>query len=329
MKFTAHISHKVLIAAVASSFALIGGSAWAQSAAVTVDFAELASKPLMPAGLYSSSILDSASDASKTAAPANGSAASVLAPAAKAASVSSGSWPGAIPAGSPGPFSAVAVTVKVGSTGIGVDLATPLAHHFGLRTGASYFAYNPTLTTDGMNINGELHLQNASTSLDIYPFHNTFRISPGVTWNNATRMSATLFAPGGSQFSFGNGPNTYSDPTNPVHGTANVVMGHGIAPRITMGWGNILPTHGRVSFPVEFGMQYTQKPTMKLVISGNGCGSQTEASGTVDTGCGPVDQSDVAQEQTEINNDIAPLRFFPIVSLGVSFRFGHPASRGE
>ena len=92
--------------------------------------------------------------------------------------------------GSVRPFSGVGLAVKVGTTGIGFDLSTPLAQHFALRTGASFFSYNTSLTESGINVDGNLHLQSATASLDIYPFrHNSFRLSPGINFSNHNRVA--------------------------------------------------------------------------------------------------------------------------------------------
>jgi hypothetical protein len=241
------------------------------------------------------------------------------------AAAAGGASAASIPAAGYSPMSSFAVTVKASTTGVGLDMATALTRHFGIRTGASYFSYNTSLTDSGLNITGSLHLQGASASLDIFPFHNSFRISPGITYNNKNRMDATLLVPGGQSFSLGDGGNYTSDPSNPIHGTASFVFGKSIAPRLTMGVGSILPRFGRVSFPLEMGVQYTAAPQVKLAITGNSCGSQTQSDGSTGYGCGSVDQTNVAQEQSELQNDISPLRFYPIVSLGVSFRFGRSA----
>ena len=147
---------------------------------------------------------------------------------------------GAIETASYGPFSAVNVTAKFGSTGVGFDVATPLARHFGLRSGFTFFSYNTTVTTDGLNIAGAIKLQNASSSIDIYPFHNSFRISPGISFANHNRMFATLNVPGGQNFTL-NDQNFVSDPSDPVHGAASFSFGKAIAPRLTMGWGKHHP----------------------------------------------------------------------------------------
>ena len=222
------------------------------------------------------------------------------------------------------PFSGMGLAFKVGTNGIGVDVSTPFSQHFAVRTGASFFSYNTSLTQDGMDINGALKLQSASASLDIYPFHNSFRISPGFSYANHNHLDATLLVPGGQTFSFGDGGTYYSDSNDPVHGTAAFQIGKTLSPKMTVGWGNIMPHAGsRVSFPVELGFQYISTPTVRLQVTGSSCGSQVQADGSVESGCGPVDQTDVAQEQAQLQSDLSGLRFYPVASLGISFRIGH------
>jgi hypothetical protein len=231
---------------------------------------------------------------------------------------------GAAPTSSIRPFSAVAVALKVGSGGIGFDVATPLARHFNLRSGASFFSYNTTLTEDGLNITGAIKFQNASASLDYYPFHGGFRISPGITFRNNNAMNAAINVPGGQSFSLGDG-DYISDPADPIHGTAAFAFGtSNFAPRLTMGFGNMLPRNGsRFSFPVEVGFEYIAQPTVHLSFAGTACGTQVQPDGSTDAGCGSVDPSDVAQEQADLQSDLSALRFYPIVSFGVSMRLGH------
>jgi hypothetical protein len=247
---------------------------------------------------------------------------------AKAAGAAGGSSMGALPTAAPGMFSAVIVSVKAGSTGLGVDVATSLGSRLALRTGASYFKYNTSFNTDGLTINGGLHLQNLGTSLDIYPFRGRFRISPGYTFSNKNSMSATLLVPGGQSFSLGDGGDYTSDPSNPIHGTASFKFGNKFAPKLTMGVSSLFPQHGgRFSMPLEIGAQYTSAPTVTLAISGNSCGSQVQTDGTTDSGCGPVDQTNVVQEQQTLQSDLKPLRFYPIATVGVAVRFGSVGRR--
>jgi hypothetical protein len=231
----------------------------------------------------------------------------------------------AIPTAAPAlkPFRTYAVAFKVGTMGPGVDVATPLMQRMNLRVGASFFQYSPSFTTDGLNIDGQLKLQNASASVDIYPFNNSFRISPGLTFKNNNSMNAALLVPGGQSFSLGDADYT-SDPADPIHGTAGFTFGtSNLAPRFTMGFGNMLPRSGKhFSVPVEFGFQYISQPIVKLNFAGSGCSSQVQSDGTTAYGCGPVEQSDVLQEQKQLQDDLSALRFYPIFSIGFSYRIG-------
>ena len=221
------------------------------------------------------------------------------------------------------PFSDLAFAVKMGTAGIGFDVATPLAQRLNLRAGASFFSYNTTFTTDGLNIDGALKLGTAAASVDIYPFNNSFRISPGFAFRNNNHLNASLLVPGGQTFSLGESADFTSDPTDPIKGSGSFVFGNNFAPRLTMGFGNMLPRKGgHFSVPVEVGFQYISQPTVALTISGRSC---VQAAGLTTPACGPVDQTYVQQEQSEIQADINPFRIFPVASIGLSYRIGRSA----
>jgi hypothetical protein len=168
-------------------------------------------------------------------------------------------------------------------------------------------------------------LQNAFAGVDFFPFQNSFRNTPGLSFANRATVNANLLIPGGQTFSFGDGGTEISDPGNPVHGVAAFRFGRGLNPRLNAGWANAIPHHDRkISFPVELGFEYIAPPTARLSVTGSAC---NPSRGTAPpTACGPVDQRNVAQEQTELVDDIRPLRFFLVVSLGMTYWFGHVRS---
>jgi len=215
------------------------------------------------------------------------------------------------------PLGNVGISVKAGSEGIGFDIATPLARKFNLRTGASFFNYNHSFNEDGIPAVGTINLKSIRTNLDFFPFGNAFRISPGVMFYNNNHVSAVANVPGGQSFTL-NDVSYTSSPTDPVHGTFGVVLGRRTSPTLTMGFGNIVPRSSRHwSVPVEFGAAFVGDPTVALNLAGTAC--------SVD-GCGSVTtdattQSNIQKEQATLKNDISPLRFYPIVSIGFSYKF--------
>lgn len=220
------------------------------------------------------------------------------------------------------PFSAVGVDVKFGVGGVGFDVATPLAPKLNLRGGASFFSYDITnLSESGFNVNGTITLRSVNTSVDWYPFHNGFRVSPGVTLYNGNRFSGNAAVPGGDTITL-NGTDYTSDPSDPIVATftnqANR-FGNTVAPSITTGWGNIVPrTRGsHWSVPFEIGFEYIAPPKVLLNLTGSACSS--DGCGNVQTD--PITQANVQAQQKIINSDIYELRFYPIVSIGVGYKF--------
>jgi hypothetical protein len=176
--------------------------------------------------------------------------------------------------------------------------------------------YSPVITVDNINIDGSIKFQNAAAMVDIFPFHGRFRISGGMTVYNNTYLAATLNVPGGTSFTLGN-TKYYSDPNDPIAGAGTFTFGGKTAPRVSIGTGNMLPRKGRWTFEGELGVQFITQPTVVYSISGAGCPASGE--NTIPP-CGAVQTSDIAQEQTNLQNDLMDLRYFPIASIGLGFK---------
>jgi len=216
-----------------------------------------------------------------------------------------------------GPFSGLGVGVRFGLAGIGFDVATPLVQsRLNLRGGASFFSYSTNITTDNLNIDASLKFQNADAMVDWFPFHGRFRISGGATVYNNTGFSGNITVPAGQSFTLGS-DTYYSQPGNPITGTAAVAFGGKTAGRVTIGTGNMLPKKGRLTFESEIGVQFFKAPTVLYNFSGNGCQNDTNG---VYSNCGPVSPTDVTAEQNKLQNDLTDLKYYPVVSVGLSYR---------
>ena len=141
-----------------------------------------------------------------------------------------------------------------------------------------------------------------------------------MTIYNNTGLTATLAVPAGQSIDFG-GTTYYSEPvatTNilgPIQGTGVFTFGgNKIVPRATIGTGNMLPKKGHFTFESEIGFQYFSAPTVVYNIQGGGCTTNSVAS------CYPIDPTKVVAEQVKLQNDLYDLRFFPILSVGLSYK---------
>jgi hypothetical protein len=221
------------------------------------------------------------------------------------------------PEGSTRAFSSLGVGVKLGTQGIGFDVATPLIPgRLNLRGGATFFSYSTTATTDNINIDGTLKMRNASIMLDLFPFAGWFRISGGMSMYNNTGLTASLAVPSGQSFTLGNTQyySASSSQGGPINGAGTFKLGGNVAGRATIGTGNMAPRKGHFRFESEVGVQFESSPTVAYTITGNGC------TGGPTTGCGPVAQSDINAEQVKLQNDLKDLKFYPIVSFGLSYK---------
>jgi hypothetical protein len=109
-----------------------------------------------------------------------------------------------------------------------------------------------------------------------------------------------------------------SSASDPLHGTADLSFGRKVAPSFTLGWGNMIPRSGKhFSVPFEVGFEYIGRPMLTYDFAGSACSPE---------GCAPVQsdpefQMDRVAEQAKLNSDLAPLRFYPIISVGLGFKF--------
>ncbi len=218
------------------------------------------------------------------------------------------------------PFSKIAVGVTIGTFGPGLELATPLSRRTNLRVDGSFFNYDLALSQNGVNYNGNLNLREIRASYDFFPFHGGFRLSGGVAVYNHFNVAANATVPAGSTVTL-NDVDYYSSATDPLHGNASLVFGRKVAPTFTFGWGNVIPRSGRhLAFPVEIGAAYTGTPTFALNMAGTACVESST------TGCAPAStdpgfQSNLTAERNKVKNDLQPLRVYPILNAGVSYRF--------
>ena len=211
--------------------------------------------------------------------------------------------------------SKVGIGVKVSSLGAGIEAAVPVFGKLNVRGGFNAINYSHPFHQDGITYNGNLSWRSGEASLDWFPF-GEFHVSPGVIFYNGNKVTATALVPGSQSFTL-NGVSYTSDPTSPISGAGNVVVRRA-APKITLGFGNLIPRSGRrLSFLAEVGVAYQGAPQSALAFQGNACNS----GGCVNAATNPAVLANIAAEQTKINDNLSPLRFHPIISVGFGFNF--------
>jgi hypothetical protein len=230
------------------------------------------------------------------------------------------------------PLSRLAIGPQISPLGVGAEAAVNISQHFDGRVTGSLFSYSTSFTTSGFNIDANLHLASAGASLDYYPFHNGFRLSPGILVYNQNRANANAPVTPGTSFEL-NDQTFYAATPNPSLGiTALSGKGslnlHPTRPAFTAttGWGSLIPRSGRRwAIPFEIGVAFTGSPDLKMNLSGWACYDQAQTLCTnVNDPANPISvqiQNDLQAQLAKWKSDLDTLKFYPIISTGIVFNF--------
>lgn len=206
---------------------------------------------------------------------------------------------GAQPAQDTGSAGGVGATVKVGTLGVGGELTLGLGDYLGFRVGANALDWKHTDNSDDGTIQGDLEFLSYSALLDIHPFGGGFRISLGGLLNdNKLNLQADLTEPvelNGQKYSLSDlrGEVTFGD----------------FAPYLGIGYGNAVSADGRWHFSCDFGVMFQGEPQISATAKSSNSALQ------------PVVDAALAQEIEDIKDDAKNFQYYPVISLGVSFRF--------
>jgi hypothetical protein len=208
--------------------------------------------------------------------------------------------------------------VKASTLGIGVEGATAVTQSSNVRVGFNIFNYSRIRTRHGVTYDGELDLRSLQITYDQYLFRG-FHISPGLLAYNGTHIDASASVPAGQSFTLG-GTRYFSGQTNPINGTGTMSVPKA-APMVLFGVGNLLPRSGRhLGFSVEAGVVFEGSPSTKLNLMGTAC-AVSPTSGCLNAATDPTVQRSIQAEQDKLNSDLEPFKYFPVLSVGISWKW--------
>jgi hypothetical protein len=226
---------------------------------------------------------------------------------------------------SPAPFSRLGLSAGIGAGGINLQAATNMNRYMNLRGVGNVFNYTVSnVNTNGMTLNGKLNLASAGLSVDFYPFpYHGLRFSPGVLFYNQNAANATVTVSGGTSFKL-NDVEYYSSSAAPVQGAGSLGLNkQNPAFTMTAGWGNLISRRGgHFSIPFEIGAAFVGTPNLNLALtSGQVCSNPQGTSGCQDVATDTAVQSSLQSQIAKYQNDLNPLKVFPIVSIGIGYNF--------
>ena len=194
-----------------------------------------------------------------------------------------------------------AVGLKVSTLGAGVELATSFSDHFNGRLSAQYFKYSDNYSSSSVNYDGDLELKSVLGTLDYYPFEGIFHLSAGALINGnkiGLRGESLKGATGDNSLVGALLGNLEGD-----------VKGNTIAPYFGLGFGNpVVGDQGGFGFKADVGLVYHGNPQVSLSADGLLAGT-------------PLGQTLIAQEETELQDDVDGYEWYPVVGVSLFYRF--------
>lgn len=193
----------------------------------------------------------------------------------------------------------VGATLKVGTLGLGLEATVGLNDYLGVRLGGNRASWDGKRDADEGTVYWDVSLQTYDALLDIHPFAGGFRLSGGLMVNqNKINLRADLNEPvelGGQEY-------TLSDMNGEV--TFNTT-----APYAGLGYGNAVSRDGRWHFSCDFGVMFQGSPKVDAHATAS------------DPALQPMVDAALEREKAEVQEDADAYKYYPVIALGVSFRF--------
>lgn len=192
----------------------------------------------------------------------------------------------------------LAFSGKASTLGLGGELTTGITSNVNARVGLNALDFDFDAEFDDVEYDVGLDFSSFSALVDWHLFESPFRISGGVI-----SMDHTLDLDATPSENVDIGDHEYTPAE--VGTLSGGVEVDGAAPYIGIGWGNPLDPSKRWGFYCDFGVAFTDSPDVALSATG-------VAAGLAD---------DLAKERDEIEDDLELFRLYPVLSVGLYYRF--------
>ncbi len=198
----------------------------------------------------------------------------------------------------------VGITARVGTLGIGVDVAKSLSPQFDARLGFNFGSVGFNRTDSGISYDSQLNLSSVQLFGDYYLFGgSSFRVTGGLVAQN-NRFSVTSKPNGNGTYTIDN--QSYS--ANQVGNlTGEFKYANSISPYLGIGLGH--STTEGFGFNADLGVMFTGSPKVTLNASNPAFNNNPTTRGAIDN----------QARQTE--NDLKGFNIYPVLSVGVSYGF--------
>lgn len=226
-------------------------------------------------------------------------------------------WPGAVAALlcllSSGPANAadVALGAKAGTLGLGVELTVGLGRQWNTRLGVNGFDYSDRREASDIEYDAEARLRSATALVDFLPGGRGFRLTAGAVWNG-TKVEGSSLPPASGFYDIGGVQVPVA-----ILGTLDAEADFDpVVPYLGLGWGNAVGANQKLGFSLDLGAVFQGEADVTLIpVLPPGSPINTVP------GAREALQILLDREERDIEDDAAEYDIYPVVSIGVTYRF--------
>jgi hypothetical protein len=199
--------------------------------------------------------------------------------------------------------SPIAIGAEAGTAGFGPDVIITVSKNFTVTGGYTWLNFNYDTSSSDADYTGKLKLSNVQAMVNWHPFAGTFHISAGAFLSD-NKVTVTGKPKGNATYEIGGTTYTAAQ-IGTLSGNAELVKG--AAPYVGFGWAKT-PVKGGFGVFADIGVLFTSSAKASLSATGPIAGDATF-------------QSNLRTEEKKVNDDLKPLRYYPIIKIGVLYRF--------
>ncbi|UCG34702.1 MAG: hypothetical protein JSW17_04200 [Candidatus Omnitrophota bacterium] len=194
-----------------------------------------------------------------------------------------------------------AFSTKAGTLGAGVEGIKRINSMFNFRIGANAFQFEYDGTESEIEYDIDIDLLSFSALVDFFPFGRGFRITAGVMrGENELEFNAKPSA------TYQIGDTTYT--LSEVGSLTGKLDFDGFGPYAGIGWGNPFGEGKRWTLTMDIGVMVQGSPNVDLSADGTLSGAAAFL-------------ADLANEENNLQNALEDYEFYPVVMVGLSYRF--------
>jgi len=193
----------------------------------------------------------------------------------------------------------IGINPRIGTLGYGIELSAGVSDKFSVGLGFNNASRKRQDNTDGVDYEFEWKLRSAELLANYHPMGGAFRLRAGVLLNR-NKFDLTG-KPSGGTYDF----NGVIYPAAAVGTLTGKLSFNKTSPYLGLGWGN--RPNGSWGVTFDLGAVYQGKPKLGLEATGAAANAALAA--------------DLEAERQQAEEDLSSFKWWPVIQLGMYFRF--------